>query len=67
MSSSAIDLPTSLESLTGWGRTAPGLAHVLRPTSPEQVQAAVAAVADLTAGRPSQLKRGIVARGLVRS
>ena len=67
MSSSVIDLPTSLETLAGWGRTAPGLAHVLRPTSSEQVQAAVAAVADHNAGRPSHLKRGIVARGLGRS
>ena len=67
MPSSAIDLPTSLETLAGWGRTAPGLAHVLRPSSAEQVQAAVAAVADHNAGRPSHLKRGIVARGLGRS
>ena len=67
MSSSVNDLPTSTEQLSGWGRTAPGLAHVLRPTSVEQVQAAVAAVADRNADRPSHLKRGVVARGLGRS
>lgn len=67
MSSSVTDLPTSLEALAGWGRTSPGLAHVLRPTSAEQVQAAVAAVADHNADRPSHLRRGIVARGLGRS
>ena len=67
MSSSVTDLPTVAEELSGWGRTAPGLSHVLRPTSADQVHAAVAAVADHNAGKPSHLRRGIVARGLGRS
>ena len=67
MPSSATDLSTSPEELAGWGRTAPGLSHVLRPVSAEQVQAAVAAVADHNADRPSHLRRGLVARGLGRS
>ena len=67
MSSSATDLSTLPEELAGWGRTARGLSHVLRPVSADQVQAAVAAVADHNADRPSHLRRGIVARGLGRS
>lgn len=67
MSSSVTDLPTVPEELSGWGRTAPGLSHVLRPTSADQVLAAVAAVADHNADKPSHLKRGIAARGLGRS
>lgn len=45
------------EQLTGWGRTAPSVAEVLRPRSGEEVAEAVA-----TAG-----PRGVVARGLGRS
>ena len=46
-----------MESLTGWGRTAPTLARVERPTTVEQASRAV-----LAAG-----SRGAVARGLARS
>jgi decaprenylphospho-beta-D-ribofuranose 2-oxidase len=45
------------EQLTGWGRTAPSVADVLRPRTREEIAEAVA-----TAG-----PRGIVARGLGRS
>ena len=65
--SNTTELPTSVERLSGWGRTAPGRAHVLRPVSAEQVQAAVAAVADHNATKPAHLKRGVIARGLGRS
>lgn len=67
MSTSLTDLSTTPERLAGWGRTAPGLSHVLHATTPEQVNAAVAAVADHNADKPSYLRRGIVARGLGRS
>ncbi len=43
--------------LTGWGRTAPSVATLRRPTSREQVAAAVAAAGE----------RGLIARGLGRS
>ncbi|HTJ69460.1 MAG TPA: FAD-binding oxidoreductase [Actinospica sp.] len=45
------------EKLTGWGRTAPSVAEVIRPRSSEEVADAVATVGP----------RGIVARGLGRS
>ncbi|MEZ5088385.1 MAG: FAD-binding oxidoreductase [Micropruina sp.] len=65
--SNTTELPTSVEQLSGWGRTAPGRAHVLRPVSAEQVQGAVASVADHNAGKPAHLRRGVIARGLGRS
>src|SRR6201999_1347903 len=46
--------------LTGWGRTAPSVAHVLRTPDPDVIAKAVARVAD--AGG-----RGVIARGLGRS
>src|SRR6516165_4647016 len=46
--------------LTGWGRTAPSVADVLRTPDPEVVAKAVARMAD-TGGR------GVIARGLGRS
>ena len=46
--------------LTGWGRTSPTLADVVRPRDAESVVAAVARAAD-------EGRRGIVARGLGRS
>src|SRR6201998_4949323 len=46
--------------LTGWGRTAPSVAHVLRTPDPEVIAKAVARVAD--AGG-----RGVIGRGLGRS
>lgn len=55
---------TTAETLSGWGRTAPTQAHVLRPAAPEIVVDAVGAVAAATAG---PLTRGVVARGLGRS
>src|SRR5258707_10554914 len=45
------------EQLTGWGRTAPSVAEVLRPRTREEIAEAVA-----TAG-----PRGVIARGLGRS
>src|SRR6201993_5403390 len=46
--------------LTGWGRTAPSVAHVLRTPDPEVIAKAVAPVAD-------DGGRGVIARGLGRS
>ena len=46
--------------LTGWGRTAPSVADVLRSADPEAIAKAVAQVADSG-------KRGVIARGLGRS
>ena len=46
--------------LTGWGRTAPSVADVLRSPDPEVIAKAVARVADSG-------KRGVIARGLGRS
>jgi len=50
--------------LTGWGRTAPSVAQVLRAPDPEVIAKAVAQVAD--AGGLSN-GRGVIARGLGRS
>ena len=47
----------SREELTGWGRTSPTVAQVLRPRTREQVAEAVAQAGP----------RGIIARGLGRS
>ena len=60
-------LDTELRRLTGWGRTAPALSHVLTPRSVEEISAAVAAVNDANASGPDHLRRGVVARGLGRS
>ncbi|MDD4867285.1 MAG: FAD-binding oxidoreductase, partial [Mycobacterium sp.] len=49
--------------LTGWGRTAPSVAQVLRTRDPEVIAKAVARVAD--AADPGS--RGVIARGLGRS
>src|SRR6516164_7144147 len=57
MSSTPKTTPTRL---TGWGRTAPSVADVLRTPDPEVVAKTVARVAD-TGGR------GVIARGLGRS
>jgi decaprenylphospho-beta-D-ribofuranose 2-oxidase len=51
---------TTATRLTGWGRTAPSVAQVLRSPDPEVIAKAVAQVAD--AGG-----RGVIARGLGRS
>lgn len=60
-------LDTELKRLTGWGRTAPAMSHVLSPRSVEEISAAVAAVNDANASGPDHLRRGVVARGLGRS
>lgn len=60
-------LDTELRRLTGWGRTAPALSHVLTPRSVEEIAAAVATVNDANASSPAHLRRGVVARGLGRS
>jgi decaprenylphospho-beta-D-ribofuranose 2-oxidase len=57
LSTAASTTPTRL---TGWGRTAPSVADVLRTPDPEVITKAVARVAD--AGG-----RGVIARGLGRS
>ncbi|GFG74031.1 FAD-binding oxidoreductase [Mycobacterium botniense] len=54
------DLPTTRMRLTGWGRTAPSVAHVLSTPDPEVIAQAVVRAAD--AGG-----RGVIARGLGRS
>jgi decaprenylphospho-beta-D-ribofuranose 2-oxidase len=54
------DVPTTTTRLTGWGRTAPSVAEVLRTPDPELIAKAVARAAD-SGGR------GVIARGLGRS
>src|SRR5271157_4045423 len=58
------DVPTTTTRLTGWGRTAPSVADVLRTPDPEVIAKAVARVAD--AHGPGS-GRGVIARGLGRS
>ena len=58
------DSSTTPARLTGWGRTAPSVADVLRTPDPEVIAKAVARVAD-SGGRPNS--RGVIARGLGRS
>lgn len=53
--------------LTGWGRTAPTVAEVLRTPDPDVIAKAVALVADHNANTPSHRRRGVIARGLGRS
>src|SRR5947209_19489602 len=50
--------------LTGWGRTAPSVAHVLRTPDPEVIAKAVARAADEGGAARG---RGVIARGLGRS
>ena len=61
------DLPTTTQTLSGWGRTAPTVAQVLTTGDPELIITAVKAVAHHNAGSPAHLRRGILARGLGRS
>lgn len=56
--------PTTPTRLTGWGRTAPSVAQVLRTPDPEVIAKAVARAAD--AG-DRVASRGVIARGLGRS
>src|SRR6202522_108199 len=58
--SETITASTTATRLTGWGRTAPSVADVLRTPDPEVIAKAVARVAD--AGG-----RGVIARGMGRS
>ena len=60
-------LPLVPRALTGFGRTAPSVAHVLSTPEVDVIADAVKRVADASAGDPSYFKRGIVARGLGRS
>jgi decaprenylphospho-beta-D-ribofuranose 2-oxidase len=60
-------LPLTRRTLTGFGRTAPSVAHVLSTPDVEVIAAAVRQVADADSSSPSHLRRGIVARGLGRS
>ena len=61
------DLPTTTQSLSGWGRTAATTAQVLATPDVDLIARAVAAVAGHNADSPSHLRRGILARGLGRS
>jgi len=55
---------TTLQRLTGWGRTAPSVAEILLTPDPEEIVRAVSRAADQAAdGR----HRGVIARGLGRS
>ncbi|MGK2868919.1 MAG: FAD-binding protein [Mycobacterium sp.] len=60
-------LPLTSRTLTGFGRTAPSVAHVLSTPDVEVIAAAVRRVADASSGDPSHFRRGIIARGLGRS
>lgn len=61
------EIPTTTQRLTGWGRTAPTVAHVLSTPDVELIARAVARVAEDNDSKPSHLRRGIIARGLGRS
>lgn len=61
------NLPTTSRALTGFGRTAPSVAQVLRTPDVELIVSAVREVADATGASPSFLRRGVLARGLGRS
>lgn len=61
------DLPTTTQSLSGWGRTAATTAQVLATDDVELIAKAVASVAEHNADAPAHLRRGILARGLGRS
>ncbi|MGE2837218.1 FAD-binding protein [Mycobacterium sp. SMC-4] len=54
------EVPTTPRRLTGWGRTAPTVAHVLSTPDPELIATAVTRAAE-------QGGRGVLARGLGRS
>ncbi|MDG3010424.1 FAD-binding oxidoreductase [Rhodococcus sp. D2-41] len=58
---------TTTQTLAGWGRTAPTTAEVLCTPDVEVIAAAVARVADDNDGKPTHLRRGVIARGLGRS
>lgn len=60
-------IPTLTRTLTGWGRTQPSTAEVLRTPDVELIARAVAQVADDNADKPAHLQRGVIARGMGRS
>jgi len=60
-SADAVTRPTRL---TGWGRTAPSVANVLRSSDPEVIATAVVQAAEAAGGAGG---RGVIARGLGRS
>lgn len=60
-------LPLTSRALTGFGRTAPSVAHVLSTPDVEVIADAVRRVADASPADPSHFRRGIIARGLGRS
>ncbi|MEA4944279.1 MAG: FAD-binding oxidoreductase [Propionicimonas sp.] len=62
-----LELPTTTQRLTGWGRTAATTSQVLSTPDVEVIARAVAQVADHNADAPAHLRRGILARGLGRS
>lgn len=61
------NLPTTALALTGFGRTAPSVAHVLSTPDLELIVEAVRQAADTGLAGPPYLRRGIIARGLGRS
>lgn len=63
----ATEIPTTTQTLTGWGRTAPTTAHVLSTPDVELIARAVALVAEDNEAKPTHLRRGVIARGLGRS
>ncbi|WP_432558738.1 FAD-binding protein [Granulicoccus sp. GXG6511] len=63
----ALEIKTTNQKLTGWGRTAPTAAQVLSTPDVEVIAAAVARVAEDNDAKPSHLRRGVIARGLGRS
>ena len=62
-----MDLQTTTRTPTGWGRTAPSTAEVLRTRDTDVIARAVAQVADSNADKPAHLTRGVIARGMGRS
>lgn len=60
-------LHTEAKTLTGWGRTAPTTAEVLRTPDLDEIVRAVKLVAEHNDGKPDYLKRGVIARGMGRS
>lgn len=62
-----MQLQTTEQSLTGWGRTAPSTAHVLSTPDVDTIIAAVQQVADQNSEKPEHLRRGVIPRGMGRS
>ncbi|MDK6259671.1 FAD-binding oxidoreductase [Corynebacterium frankenforstense] len=60
-------IPTTEQSLHGWGRTAPSTAHVLSTPDVETIIDAVTMTAERNSSLPERERRGIIARGMGRS